>query len=110
MRLSNIHEAVLVSASYPSGKIDLLNKQQGYDRSQSTPEAIRRRSERNKARRKMVKAGKASKGDGKHINHKKPLSKGGTNSSKNLEVSDAKTNWAEGRRISAANQRKKKKS
>lgn len=34
------------------------------------PEQIKRRSGRNKARRKMVKAGMARKGDGKDVHHK----------------------------------------
>ena len=40
----------------------------------------KRRAERNAARRKMEKAGKVRKGDGKDVAHKKPLSKGGSNS------------------------------
>lgn len=34
----------------------------------------------------MVKAGKASKGDGKDVDHKKPIAKGGSNSTGNLRV------------------------
>ena len=37
------------------------------------------RAERNKARSIMEKAGKVSKGDGKDVDHKQPLSKGGNN-------------------------------
>jgi hypothetical protein len=33
------------------------------------PAQIKRRSSRNKARRKMIKAGKARKGDGKDVGH-----------------------------------------
>lgn len=36
----------------------------------SKPEQIKRRTARNAARRKMVKAGKAHKGDGKDVEHK----------------------------------------
>lgn len=36
---------------------------------QGTPEQIARRSSRNKARRAMIKAGKAKVGDGKDVNH-----------------------------------------
>jgi len=41
-----------------------------YDTYQSRPEQRKNRSSRNKARRKMVNAGKASKGDGKDVHHK----------------------------------------
>lgn len=37
---------------------------------QGTPEQIANRSERNKARRKMEKAGKVRKGDGMDVDHK----------------------------------------
>ena len=44
----------------------------------SRPSQIRRRSARNKARRKMIKAGLARKGDGKDVHHKdgNPLNNG----------------------------------
>lgn len=41
-----------------------------YDKYQGTPEQIKKRASRNKARAAMVKAGKASKGDGKDVEHK----------------------------------------
>jgi len=46
----------------------------------------RDRAKRNAARRKAIKKGKVHKGDGKEIDHKKMLSKGGSNSSSNLRV------------------------
>jgi len=46
----------------------------------------------------MAKAGLVKKGDGKHIDHIKPLSKGGTNGRKNLRVVSAKTNLRKGAR------------
>jgi len=55
--------------------------------------AFKRRMERQRARRAMDKTGadkngngKADAREGKDIDHKKPLSKGGTNSKKNLRV------------------------
>ena len=45
----------------------------------SKPEQKKNRAMRNAARRKMVKAGKAHKGDGKDVAHVKALSKGGSN-------------------------------
>lgn len=101
MRLSDLHDHNVVTIDE--------NSQQGYDRSQSSPQAIKRRSARNKARRQLEKEGKVKKGDGKHVNHKKPLSQGGSNSRKNMEVTSAKENWSEGRKVSAANQKRKKK-
>lgn len=40
----------------------------------------------------MVKAGKAHKGDGKDVDHKTPLSKGGSNNASNLRVVSASSN------------------
>lgn len=40
----------------------------------------------------MEKAGKVHKGDGKDVDHKKPLSKGGTNSKSNLRAVPASQN------------------
>lgn len=63
-----------------------------YDTYQGTPEQIKKRSERNKARRKMEKkVGKAAL-KGKDVAHKKPLSKGGSNQSSNLSVQSKSKN------------------
>lgn len=40
----------------------------------------------------MEKAGKVSKHDGKHVDHKKALTSGGSNSKANLRVTSAKSN------------------
>ena len=58
----------------------------------SRPEVIRKRVEQNKARRMMEKAGKVHKGDGKDVDHKTPLSKGGKTSRSNLRVVSRSTN------------------
>lgn len=58
----------------------------------SKPSVIKKRVEQNKARRMMMKAGKAHKGDGKDVDHIKPLSKGGTSSASNLRVVSASKN------------------
>lgn len=63
-----------------------------YREYQGKPEQIKKRSQRNKARRKMIKAGKAKVGDGKDVNHKTPISRGGGNSMNNLSVTSRKTN------------------
>lgn len=50
-----------------------------YDKYQGTPTQKKNRATRNAARAKMAKAGKVKKGDGKDVDHVKPLIKGGTN-------------------------------
>lgn len=57
-----------------------------YREYQGQPEQIKNRSRRNKARRLMERLGKVHKGDGKEVDHKTPLSKGGSNSKRNLQV------------------------
>ncbi len=52
----------------------------------SKPEVVQKREEQNKARHIMEKAGKVHKGDGKDVDHKTPLSKGGATSRTNLRV------------------------
>lgn len=52
----------------------------------SKPEVIKKRTEQNAARRVMEKEGLVRKGDGKDVDHKTPLSKGGTSSRSNLRV------------------------
>jgi 5-methylcytosine-specific restriction endonuclease McrA len=68
------------------------NYRSEYDNYQGTSAQKKQRAKRNAARRAMTAAGKAKKGDGKDVNHKKPLSKGGTNARKNLNVVAAKKN------------------
>lgn len=51
----------------------------------SKPEVMKRRAMRNRARRKMIKAGKAKRHDGKDVNHKREIHAGGTNDIGNLE-------------------------
>lgn len=63
-----------------------------YANYQGKPDQIARRSERNKARAVMVKAGKASKGDGKDVDHTKALSMGGANVRSNMRVVSASDN------------------
>lgn len=58
----------------------------------SKPEVMARNRARKKARYEMEKQGKVKKGDGKHVDHKKPLSKGGSNSPSNWRVTSAKKN------------------
>lgn len=56
------------------------------------PEQIKKRAERVKARRIMEKEGAVTKGDGKDVDHKVPLRKGGTTARSNLRVRSVKAN------------------
>ena len=59
----------------------------------SKPEVVKKRTEQNAARREMEKKGLVSKGDGKAVDHIKPLSKGGApRDPKNLRVVPASEN------------------
>jgi len=73
-----------------------VNKKRPYDKEyeqyQGTPEQIKKRALRNKARAELTKDGRVTKGDGKDVDHVKPLSKGGTSSKKNLRVKSASDN------------------
>lgn len=62
------------------------NYKHEYEAYQGKPEQIKRRTARNKARAELEKAGKVHKGDEKDVDHKKPLSKGGSTSLSNLRV------------------------
>lgn len=50
------------------------------------------RAKRNKARRQMEREGRVKKGDGKDVDHKKPLSKGGGTGKSNLRVTSQRAN------------------
>lgn len=52
----------------------------------------KKRAQRNKARRMLEREGVVQKGDGKDVDHKKPLSKGGTTTRSNLRAVDASAN------------------
>lgn len=61
-----------------------------YANYQGTPEQIKNRSSRNKARRVMEKAGKVTKGDGKDVDHKNGNPR--SNSKSNLRVTSKTAN------------------
>ena len=63
-----------------------------YEMYDGTPAVKKKRAARNKARAMMEKAGLVHKGDGKEVDHKKPLSKGGTTVRGNLRVKAASDN------------------
>ena len=58
------------------------------------PEARKRRSKVNQARRKLG----LKNGDSRVVDHKKPLSKGGSNSRSNLRIVSKKENHRKGNR------------
>lgn len=65
------------------GKRDYKKQYAHYD---GKPKNIKKRDLSNKARNMMVKAGKASKGDGKDVDHRTPMSKGGKTVMSNLRT------------------------
>jgi hypothetical protein len=56
------------------------------------PENIKKRVQRDKARRMLEKEGKVHKGDGKDVGHKKPVRSGGSNARSNLRVENRSSN------------------
>jgi HNH endonuclease. len=62
----------------------------------------KQRAERNAARRQLMREGLVHKGDGKDVNHIKPLSKKGSNSRSNLNVVPKRTNSSYKRTSSGA--------
>lgn len=50
------------------------------------------RAKRNKARRELAREGRVRKGDGKDVDHKRALSKGGSTSRSNLRVTSKSAN------------------
>jgi hypothetical protein len=67
-----------------------------YDKKyQSSPEQVKNRTARNKARAEAIEDGVVKKGDRtKDIDHKKPLSEGGSNAKSNRRVMSASKNRA----------------
>ena len=56
------------------------------------PEQKKNRAQRNAARRELIKAGQVHKGDGKDVDHKKPIRSGGSNARSNLRVTSVSKN------------------
>ena len=63
-----------------------------YANYQGKPEQIKNRAKRNAARRDLEKEGLVRKGDGKDVDHKKPIDKGGSNARSNLRVQSKSEN------------------
>lgn len=73
-----------------------VNKPRPYDKEyeqyHSKPAEKKKRATRNAARAVMEKEGRVHKGDGKDVDHKVPLSKGGSTAKSNLRVKNASAN------------------
>lgn len=52
----------------------------------ASEEQKKNRAQRNAARRELERDGRVHKGDGKDVDHKRPISKGGSNRDSNLQV------------------------
>lgn len=74
----------------PSSKNYVRDYKQEY--ASESPQRRRFRAKRNQARRALEKEGLVRKGDGKAVDHKLPLSKGGANSRSNLRVRGSRSN------------------
>ena len=70
-----------------------------YDTYHGTAEQKANRAQRNQARAEAEKVGRVSKGDGKEVDHKTPIRKGGGNAG-NTRVADADKNkgWRKGKK------------
>jgi len=68
------------------------NYKKEYANYQGKPSQIKNRAKRNAARRELAKDGKVHKGDGKDVDHKHPLVKGGGNGKGNLRVQSKSAN------------------
>ena len=64
----------------------MRNYKREYAAYQGTAQQKKNRAERNAARREAMREGIAHRGDGKDVDHKQPISKGGTNARSNLRV------------------------
>ena len=73
------------------GKRD-YQKEKAWDHSHDGGQRLKDRAARNKARRVMSKAGKDKVGDGKHVDHKRALTSGGSNVRSNLRITTASAN------------------
>lgn len=82
-----------------AGKRDYKKEKASYE--DKHPERAKARAKRKNARRRLEREGVVKKGDGKHVDHKKPLSKGGSNQRSNLKAVSAKQNLAKEARAKA---------
>lgn len=75
-------------------------KKAAYDKAyNSRPSQVKKRMARNRARAALMREGVVKKGDGKDVDHKVPLDRGGSNDRSNLRVASQKKNrgWRRGK-------------
>ena len=77
------------------------NYKKEYENYHSSGEQKKKRAARNAARSTMKKEGKVRKGDGKDVDHKTPMAKGGGNGRSNLRVKSKSANRSFARTKSA---------
>lgn len=82
------------------GKNGNRNYRAEYDSYHGTEKQKEARAQRNAARREAEREGKVHKGDGKDVDHKTPIRKGGTNADSNTRVVDKEDNrgWRKGKK------------
>jgi hypothetical protein len=80
----------------------MRNYKEEYKNYQGSEEQKKKRAQRNKARRMLESEGVVHKGDGKDVDHKKPMSKGGTTTRSNLRVKTASSNRSFARKSDAS--------
>lgn len=90
-----------------NGKRDYKTQYAKYD---GKPDQIKKRAERNAARRELAKEGLVKKGDGQDVDHKVPLSKGGSTSRSNLRAVPASNNRSFSRNANGSLKSQKSKS
>lgn len=74
------------------------NYRREYDTYHKRSDQKKNRAKRNRARNDAKKTGAVRKGDGKEVDHIKPLSKGGSNGKKNRRVVSRRTNRKKGKK------------
>lgn len=85
---------------YMAKKKKLKTRERDYDKEYHSyhgkPEQIANRAKRNKARREIEKEVGKSALKGKEVDHKRPLSKGGSNARSNLQILSRTANRKKG--------------
>jgi hypothetical protein len=80
----------------PTGHMTPSQRKASYARYHGTAVQKKRRALRNAARAQAIKDGRAKKGDGKDIDHKQMLAKGGSNDKSNTRVASQAKNRGHG--------------
>ena len=70
-----------------------------YKKEDKKPEVRERREERHVARAHAIKAGIVTKHDGRELDHKIPLTRGGSNSPGNIRVTNRHANRTKGNKL-----------